>query len=95
MDEYRSDRRSGMLLTGDIATMSALAEAAPGIRCVTVGGIHLKEGRVSRLRYVFLTPDEDSALRALEARGIAVVAQDVPAAAAVPLAQLLAGDGRD
>lgn len=93
--EYRADRRRGMLLTGDIATMRALVERVPDIGCVMLGGIHHQEGRVARLRYVFLSPDDEAALKALEARGVRVVAQDVPGAAAVPLAQVLAGDGRD
>lgn len=94
MDEYRSDRRAGMLLTGDIATMDALCAAVTGIETVTIGGIHHREGRVARLRYVFLTPDEETQLRALADRGVRVVAQDLPSAAPVPLDQVLAGDGR-
>lgn len=91
--EFRADARAGMLLTGDIATMSALQERVPGIRVVTIGGIHHQEGRRARLRYVFLKPDEEAALKALAARGVTVVAQDVPTAPAIPLADVLAGDG--
>ena len=58
---------------------------------MTVGGIHHKPGRTARLRYVFLTPDEESQLRSLATRGVAVVAQDVPSASPVPLEDLLAG----
>jgi PTS system mannose-specific IIB component/fructoselysine and glucoselysine-specific PTS system IIB component len=90
---YREDRRCGMLLTGDIATMARLVAAAEGIKAVTVGGIHHKPGRTARLRYVFLTPDEEAQLRALAARGVTVTAQDVPSAAPVPLEDLLAGQG--
>lgn len=93
IDGYRADRRPGLLLTGDITTMAELAKRVPDIRVVTVGGIHHKEGRVARMRYVFLTPAEEGELRALEARGITVVAQDVPSAPAVPLSEVLAGDG--
>lgn len=93
--EYRADRRSGMLLTGDIATMSALVARVPDITCVTIGGIHHKEGRVSRLRYVFLTAEEEGELQALKAAGVRVVAQDVPGAQPVPLAEVISGDGRD
>ena len=91
--EYRDDRRTGMLLTGDIATMARLVEHAPGIGAVTVGGIHHKVGRATRLRYVFLTPAEGEQLRALAARGVTVTAQDVPNASPVTLDALLAGDG--
>ena len=65
----------------------------PHVRTVTLGGIHHKEGRQARLRYVFLTPAEEAELQALAARGVTVVAQDVPSAPAIPLAEVLAGDG--
>lgn len=90
---YREDRRTGILLTGDIETMERLVGAATGIRAVTIGGIHHRPGRVARLRYVFLAPDEEARLRALAARGVAVVAQDVPNASPVPLDDVLRGDG--
>lgn len=90
---YRADRRAGMLLTGDIATMQRLVDAAPGIEAVMVGGIHHKPGREARQRYVFLTPGEEEGLRALARSGVTVVAQDVPQAAAIPLDELLSGDG--
>lgn len=91
--DYRADARAGMLLVGDIGTMAALQAAVPEIRTVTIGGIHHKEGRRARLRYVFLTPAEEAELRELAARGVTVVAQDVPSAPAIPLADVLAGDG--
>ncbi len=93
MADYRADARAGMLLVGDIATMAALQAKVPDIHVVTVGGIHHKEGRVARLRYVFLTPEEERELAALAARGVTVVAQDVPATTPVPLSDILAGDG--
>jgi mannose/fructose/N-acetylgalactosamine-specific phosphotransferase system component IIB len=90
---YREERRTGMLLTGDIVTMARLVDHAGGIASVMVGGIHHRPGRVARLRYVFLTPEEEGQLRALAARGVAVTAQDVPNASPVDLADLLAGRG--
>jgi PTS system mannose-specific IIB component/fructoselysine and glucoselysine-specific PTS system IIB component len=93
MGEYRADPRRGLLLTGSIATMAALAARVPYIRTVTVGGIHHQPGRVPRLRYVFLTPSEEEQLRDLEATGVTVVAQDVPSGPAIPLVEVLAGDG--
>lgn len=93
MAEYRADRRPGLLLTGDIATMAALTAKVSDIRTVTIGGIHHQQGRVPRLRYVFLTPAEEAQLQALEATGVTVVAQDVPSGPAIPLADVLAGDG--
>ncbi len=86
-------RGLGMLLTADLPTMQRLVAGCPGIRRVNLGGIHHRPGRTQRLRYVFLTPDEEGILRDLEARGIEVSAQDVPAAAPVPLHELLGGEG--
>lgn len=91
---YRADPRPGLLLTGDIATMAALVEATGReIGAVNVGGIHHRAGRVQRLRYVFLSAEEEAALRRLAQRGVAVSAQDVPAARPLPLDEVLLGDG--
>ncbi len=87
---YDTEQRRGILLTGDIATMRALV-AAKVVRTVNVGGIHHRTGRVQKLRYVFLSPDEERALRELEQLGAKVTAQDVPSAGAVSLPELLAG----
>ncbi len=91
LDRYRTDPRAGMLLTGEVSTMRRLVERAPSIRAVTVGGIHHKEGRTPRLRYVFLGAEDEAELRALAALGVTVAAQDVPNAPAVPLDEFLAG----
>jgi PTS system mannose-specific IIB component/fructoselysine and glucoselysine-specific PTS system IIB component len=88
LDGYRTESARGILLTGDIATMRRLVEDG-GVREVNVGGIHHRAGRVQHLRYVFLSPDEQQALRELAASGAVITAQDVPAARAVPLEELL------
>lgn len=88
---YAADARPGIVLTGSIETMVRLVERTPAIRRVNVGGVHHKAGRAQYLRYVFLTPAERDALRALAARGAAVYAQDVPSARPVPLDDMLAG----
>jgi mannose/fructose/N-acetylgalactosamine-specific phosphotransferase system component IIB len=88
---YRADRRPGLLLTGDIATMRRLVDEA-GVTHVNVGGIHSGAGRTQRLRYVFLSPDEERQLRELAARGAEVTARDVPGARPVALNDLLAGN---
>ena len=87
---YRADPRAGILLTGDIATMQRLVDAG-GILAVNVGGLHHKEGREQRLRYVFLTEAEAESLRTMAAGGTTVTAQDVPTARPVPLPDLLSG----
>jgi PTS system mannose-specific IIB component/fructoselysine and glucoselysine-specific PTS system IIB component len=96
---FRTDGRPGLLLTGDIATMRRLVDAiracdAQGaVRAVNVGGIHHRPGRVQRMRYVFLAPDEEEGLRALARQGVTVTAQDVPSARPVPLEDVLHGRG--
>jgi mannose/fructose/N-acetylgalactosamine-specific phosphotransferase system component IIB len=89
--KYRADSRPGLLLTGDIATMRRLVDEA-GVTEVNVGGIHSGAGRTQRLRYVFLSPDEEMQLRELAAHGAEVTARDVPGARPVTLADLLAGN---
>lgn len=91
MQVWRSDQRPGILLTGSIETMRRLAAAAPGIVAVNVGGIHHRSGRAEKLRYVFLTPDEERGLRELQEGGVVVTAQDVPSARPMPLRELLNG----
>jgi mannose/fructose/N-acetylgalactosamine-specific phosphotransferase system component IIB len=91
IDRYRDDARPGILLTGDVESMRRLVETA-GITSVNVGGVHHRAGRTQRLRYVFLSPEEEQVLRALAARNVSVTAQDVPGARPVPLDDLLAGD---
>jgi PTS system mannose-specific IIB component/fructoselysine and glucoselysine-specific PTS system IIB component len=92
LETYQSDRRRGILLTGDVRSMAGLV-ADGGIPAVNVGGVHHRPGRVQRLRYVFLNDDEERQLREIAARGVEVAAQDVPAAWPVPLDQLLESEG--
>jgi PTS system mannose-specific IIB component/fructoselysine and glucoselysine-specific PTS system IIB component len=98
---YRADARRGILLTGDVGTMRRLVDGVaacdpPGaIRQVNLGGIHHRPGRTQRMRFVFLTPDEERELRALAATGVQVSAQDVPIGRPVPLDDVLAGRGLD
>jgi PTS system mannose-specific IIB component/fructoselysine and glucoselysine-specific PTS system IIB component len=91
LEGYTRDPRPGLLLVGSVDTMRRLVEVAPAIRAVNLGGVHHAEGRVQRLRYVFLTPAEEDTLRALEASGVTITAQDVPSARPVSLADVLAG----
>jgi mannose/fructose/N-acetylgalactosamine-specific phosphotransferase system component IIB len=87
---WSSDARRGIVLTGDIAAMAALASRSGGtIGEVNVGGIHFRDGRKERLRYVYLTEAEAEALRALAGSGVRVSAQDVPTGRRIPLEELL------
>jgi mannose/fructose/N-acetylgalactosamine-specific phosphotransferase system component IIB len=92
LETYRRERRRGILLTGDVRSMACLV-AAGGVPSVNGGGVHHRPGRVQRLRYVFLTAEEERQLREIAERGVEVSAQDVPAAWPVPLDQLLTSQG--
>lgn len=90
---YQNAAQPGIVLVGDIGTMSRLVTAAQGsIRTVNIGGVHHAPGRTGRLRYVFLTPAEEASLREIAAHGVVVSAQDVPGARPVPLDELLVAD---
>jgi mannose/fructose/N-acetylgalactosamine-specific phosphotransferase system component IIB len=93
LEQWQGDQRPGILLTGDIETMRRLIELCPSIKMVNLGGIHHRAGRTLKLRYVYLSPQEEEALRKLEKGGVAVTAQDVPSARAVPLEDVLRGEG--
>jgi len=86
---YASDPRHAIILTGNVETMRALIAGVNAIRAVNVGGLHHRPGRAQKLRYVFLSPDEERELRELIAGGVKVTAQDVPAARGVPMEEVL------
>jgi len=92
--KYDADPRPGLILTGDIGSMYRLVKGVKAIGNVNLGGIHHRAGRSEKLRYIFLTPDEERQLRDLEAAGVEVTAQDVPSARAVPLPEVLQGAAR-
>ena len=92
--KYAADPRPGLILTGDIGSMYRLVKGVKAIGNVNLGGIHHRAGRSEKLRYIFLTPDEESQLKQLEAAGVEVTAQDVPSARAVPLPEVLEGATR-
>jgi PTS system mannose-specific IIB component/fructoselysine and glucoselysine-specific PTS system IIB component len=85
---WQQDARVGILLMGDIDTALQLAARAQ-LRTLNVGGVHHRPGRIERLRYVYLSPDEVAKLRSLAASGVEVSAQDVPTARPVPLAEFV------
>jgi len=88
---WQADERKGIVLAGDVETMARLVQSAPGaVAAVNVGGVHYREGRKERLRYVYLSDAEAETLRAIGASGADVSAQDVPTGTRVPLADVLA-----
>lgn len=89
---FVADPKPGMLLTGDIGTMHRLCEGIPALRRVNLGGVHHRAGRSQKLRYIFLSPQEESELRQMASAGVEISAQDVPAARVIPLDSLLSGE---
>lgn len=90
LPQWAEDRRTGILLTGDLATMAALHDAHPEIvQRVNLGGLHHRADRVERLRYLFLAADEREMLARLEREGVDITAQDLPTSAPVAVRQLL------
>jgi mannose/fructose/N-acetylgalactosamine-specific phosphotransferase system component IIB len=79
-----------IVLVRDVATLSRMAEGeALGGDEVNLGGIHHGAGRERLLTYLYLTPDEGRALRAVAAGGVRISARDLPASRPVPLEDLL------
>ena len=60
---------------------------------LNVGGLHHAPGKVEALPYVFLDDADRERLRAVAARGVRVVAQDLPANAAHPLEAWIGAPG--
>lgn len=90
LPEWESDRRTGIVLTGDLETMAALHTARPDlVRRINLGGIHHRADRTERLRYLYLAPGEESLLRQLDGAGAELTAQDLPTTVAVPLDEIL------
>ena len=87
---WASDPRPSIVLTGNVSTMHSLLRGVDTIRAINVGGLHHRAGRTPKLRYVFLTPEEETELREIIASGVKVTAQDVPAARPVPMDEILA-----
>jgi len=88
LPEWRQGALDVLLLTGDIETMARLLAGVPQPPAVNLGGIHHRAGRTERLPYIYLSDEELTALRELEASGVRVSAEDVPGAGAVGLRAL-------
>ena len=89
MSEWQADGKRGLLLTGDLETMGALRASSPDVvQRINLGGIHHRAGRRERLPFIYLTDQELATLRALEAGGAVITAQDLPTTAPVALRAL-------
>ena len=84
--------RTILLLRNPAALLSfVLLGAVPSE--VNVGGLHWKEGARRFLDYLFVTPEDVSALKQVAGRGVRLVARDLPGNPSVDLNAALA-DGR-
>lgn len=94
MPRFAADPRVGIVLTGTVEAMLQLVRNVNGkIPAVNVGGIHHREDRTQKLRYVFLNAHEEHCLREMQAHGTVVTAQDLPSARPLSLAEILRGEG--
>ena len=80
-----------LVLVGSPADALALVEDGVELERMVVGGLHHGPGREKLLEFVYIGAADRAALRALQARGIALLAQDVPRRHPIDLAPLLAG----
>ena len=76
------------LLVRDLRAALALAEAGAPLTAYTIGGLHYAPGKTKLNEYVYLDDEDRRAARALLARGIQLLAQDVPGTRPMPLAEI-------
>jgi mannose/fructose/N-acetylgalactosamine-specific phosphotransferase system component IIB len=85
----RSAREPILLLVASPADALALVEDGIELERIQVGGLHHGPGREQLLEFVYVGAEDRAALLALLARGIALVAQDVPRRHPIDLGPLL------
>jgi mannose/fructose/N-acetylgalactosamine-specific phosphotransferase system component IIB len=89
LQEWQTNGKRGLVLTGDLESMAALHASHPEIiHRINLGGIHHRPGRRERLPYVYLTDQELRRLATLETEGAIITAQDVPTTPPVALRNL-------
>lgn len=86
--EESAARGGAFLLVRGLRAALALVEAGAPIRGFTIGGLHYAPGKSKLNEYVYLDDEDRRAARALLARGVALLAQDVPGSRPLPLATL-------
>jgi PTS system mannose-specific IIB component/fructoselysine and glucoselysine-specific PTS system IIB component len=87
---WDADNRRTALLMGSVEAAVHLFHAAPAlVRKINLGGIHHRPGRLERLPYVFLSPEEHRLLTELAGQGAEIAGQDLPTATPVPLGSMI------
>ena len=76
------------LLVGSLKTALALVEGGAAIPSFTLGGLHYAAGKQKLNEYIYVGPEDRKYARALLERGVALIAQDLPATAPRPLGSL-------
>jgi mannose/fructose/N-acetylgalactosamine-specific phosphotransferase system component IIB len=89
LQDWQTNGKRGLVLTGDLETMAALHAANPAmVHRINLGGIHHRPGRRERLPFIYLTDQELRTLTSLEQAGAEVTAQDLPTTPPVALRNL-------
>jgi mannose/fructose/N-acetylgalactosamine-specific phosphotransferase system component IIB len=92
LSRWAASSESSVVLTRDLDHMVRLARGGTLTgKSVNLGGIHHRPGRERVLPYLFLDSDDRQRIRALEAEGVTVTAQDLPGARATPGRKLVDG----
>ena len=78
-----------LVIAGSAADALALVRDGIGVTRIVVGGIHHAAGKDRLLDFVYLDAADRTALRALAAAGVALIAQDVPSRRPTDLVPLL------
>jgi len=95
IDALRPDFRAAtdvartILLFADLGTPRRLVEGGFPLAALNLGGLHHGPGKHEVLPYLFLDAADRADLRALDARGVAVTAQDLPGNPSHPLVALV------
>jgi mannose/fructose/N-acetylgalactosamine-specific phosphotransferase system component IIB len=82
-------REPVLVITASPEDALAILEEGAAVERVVVGGLHHAPGRLRVLDFIYLGAADRAALAALRARGVRLVAQDVPRRAEVDLGPLL------
>jgi mannose/fructose/N-acetylgalactosamine-specific phosphotransferase system component IIB len=89
LQDWQTNGKRGLVLTGDLDTMAALHAANPAmVHRINLGGIHHRPGRRERLPFIYLTDQELRTLMSLEQAGAEITAQDLPTTPPVALRNL-------
>ncbi|HTO90976.1 MAG TPA: PTS sugar transporter subunit IIB [Candidatus Sulfotelmatobacter sp.] len=80
---------TAFLLVRNLQSALALVEAGAAIPSFTLGGLHYAPGKIKVNEYLYLDERDRAAARSLLARGVALLAQDVPASRPLPLRELV------